>query len=98
VPGYGLIGALISAWLAASFIGAAELLMLMIRRSREAHESPLVAPAELAGHARQATQLFAADIAEGRVPGIRRIRSELRIGQPRAQQVRNYLAALASSQ
>jgi hypothetical protein len=38
---------------------------------------------------------FAADVAAGRVPSIRAIRSRLRVGQPRAQQVRAYLAALA---
>ena len=38
--------------------------------------------------------VFAADVAAGRVPSIRAIRSRLRVGQPRAQQVRAYLAAL----
>jgi hypothetical protein len=33
-------------------------------------------------------------VAAGRVPSIRAIRSRLRVGQPRAQQVRAYLAAL----
>ena len=43
----------------------------------------------------QAAEVFAADVAAGRVPSIRAIRSRLRVGQPRAQQVRAYLAALA---
>jgi hypothetical protein len=38
--------------------------------------------------------MFAADIAAGRVPGIRAIRSGLRVGQDRAQQVRAYLQSL----
>ncbi len=42
----------------------------------------------------QAAEVFAADVAAGRVPSIRAIRSRLRVGQPRAQQVRAYLAAL----
>jgi hypothetical protein len=42
----------------------------------------------------QAAEVFAADVAAGRVPSIRAIRSRLRVGH-RAQQVRAYLAALA---
>jgi hypothetical protein len=42
----------------------------------------------------QAAEVFAADVAAGRLPSIRAIRSRLRVGQPRAQQVRAYLAAL----
>ena len=38
---------------------------------------------------------FAAEVAAGRVPSVRAIRSRLRVGQPRAQQVRAYLDALA---
>jgi hypothetical protein len=48
-------------------------------------------PAALNGHAAKAANLFAADLAAGNVPGIRRIRRELRVGQPRAQDVREYL-------
>ena len=42
----------------------------------------------------QAAEVFAADVAAGRLPSIRAIRSRMRVGQPRAQQVRAYLAAL----
>jgi hypothetical protein len=52
-------------------------------------------PSGLNGHAAAAAELFAADIAAGRVPGIRAIRSGLHVGQDRAQQVQAYLAALA---
>lgn len=45
----------------------------------------------------QAAEVFAADVAAGRLPSIRAIRSRLRVRQPRAQQVRAYLAALADS-
>jgi hypothetical protein len=41
-----------------------------------------------------AAEVFAADVAAGRVASIRAIRSWLRVGQLRAQQVRAYLAAL----
>ncbi len=60
-------------------------------------EVPVPAPpAALNGHGHAATELFAADLARGEVPGIRRIRKELKVGQPRAQQVRKYLGELAS--
>lgn len=39
----------------------------------------------------RATYAFADEIAAGRVPTIRTIRSRMRIGQPRAQQVRAHL-------
>ena len=51
--------------------------------------------AALNGHAAEAERLFAADVAAVTVPSIRRIRSALHVGQPKAEQVRAYLAALA---
>ncbi len=52
-------------------------------------------PAALNGHGKRALELFGAEVAEGKVPGIRRIRSELAVGQPKAQEVRAYLAEVA---
>jgi hypothetical protein len=43
----------------------------------------------------EAVRLFAAELARGEVPSGRRIRREMHVGQPRAQEVRAYLAALA---
>jgi hypothetical protein len=43
----------------------------------------------------RAAEVFAADVAAGRVPSVRAVRSRLRVGQPRAQQVRSHLGALA---
>jgi hypothetical protein len=48
----------------------------------------------LPSHLAEAQRIFAADVARDRVPPIRRIRSELAIGQDKAQQVRAHLAAL----
>lgn len=48
----------------------------------------------LNGHRQAAADLFAADIEAGQVPGIRRIRSGLHVGQPAAQQVQAYLRSL----
>lgn len=54
-----------------------------------------VPPAALNGHGHAALQLFAGDLAAGRVPGIRAIRSGLRVGQDRAQEVQAYLRQVA---
>ena len=52
--------------------------------------------AALNGYAAAAAEEFAADLAAGRVPGIRRIRSALHVGQDRAQLIQAYLSALAA--
>jgi Protein of unknown function (DUF2637) len=54
-------------------------------------------PAALNGHGLKAAELFADELAAGSVPGIRRIRNEMRVGQPRAQQIRDYLGEVARS-
>jgi hypothetical protein len=77
-----------------------ELLMLIVRRSGRPVPEPAVPqpipepPAALNGHGHKAAELFAADLAAGTVPGIRRIRSALNVGQPKAQQVREYVTDL----
>jgi hypothetical protein len=50
----------------------------------------------LNGHAHQAAEVFAADLAAGRVPGIRAIRTRLHVGQDKATQVQAYLRAVAA--
>jgi hypothetical protein len=105
--GYGVAhgwpGALLSGWPAVAFVVAAEVAITMTRRepSRSAEPEAEVhvpePPAELNGHGHAAAKLFAADLASRTVPGIRRIRKELKVCQPRAQQVREYLTGLASS-
>ena len=47
--------------------------------------------------AHEAGRLFAAELARGELPSIRRVRREMHLGQPRAREVRAYLAALAPS-
>jgi len=41
----------------------------------------------------QAAELFAEQLAPDRVPSIRAIRAQLHVGQPRAQRLRDHLAA-----
>jgi hypothetical protein len=62
-----------------------------------AEPDPEVPGAQLAalnGHAHQAAELFAAELGRGDVPPIRRIRSEMHVGQPRAQAIAEYLRSL----
>ena len=79
-----------------------ELLMIVLRSSvRTAqHVSAVVLavpepPAALNGHGHTAAERYAAEVARGEVPGVRRIRRDLHVGQPRAQEVREYLTRLA---
>jgi len=44
----------------------------------------------------KAARLYAVELAAGEVPSVRRIRREMHVGQPRAQEVRAYLAALTT--
>jgi Protein of unknown function (DUF2637) len=61
-------------------------------------ESHSVTPlAALNGHAARAAELYAADLASGAVPSIRRIRREMHVGQPRAEQVQEYLREAAGT-
>jgi hypothetical protein len=50
------------------------------------------APAGLAGHAGRAADLYAVDLAAGRVPGVRRLRRDLHLGGARAERLRAHLA------
>jgi hypothetical protein len=52
-------------------------------------------PAGLNGHGHAAAERYSAELARGEMPGVRRIRREMHVGQPRAQEVRDYLAGLA---
>lgn len=92
---FGLVGAVVAAWPAAALVGSYELLMLIIRSGVP---GPVPVPdtdwSGLNGHRQAAADLFAADIEAGQVPGIRRIRSGLHVGQPAAQQVQAYLRSL----
>ena len=99
--GHGPVGAAVAAWPAVALAGSYELFMTIIRGTRQ--PGARVSGAEHVSGAVsgtdplrvQAAEVFAADVAAGRVPSIRAIRSRLGVGQPRAQQVRAYLAALA---
>jgi hypothetical protein len=94
--GHGLLGAAVAAWPAVALVGSYELLMVIIRSAQMPQQAPAVTTDALQADPLQvqAAQLFADDLAADRVPSIRAIRARLHIGQPRAQRVRAYLAAL----
>jgi hypothetical protein len=91
--GHGLIGAAVAAWPAVALVGSYEFLMMVIRSSQvSAHGMPAI------GHDMdplqdQASELFAEQLAADRVPSVGAIRTELHVGQARAQRLRDYLAA-----
>jgi hypothetical protein len=89
----GLAGAAVAAWPAVALVGSYELLMMVIRGSQVPTEGT-----SQAGHGadplhEQAAELFAGQLAADRVPSVRAIRAQLHVGQPRAQRLRDYLAA-----
>jgi hypothetical protein len=93
--GHGPIGGVVAAWPAVALVGSYELLMMIVRGV----QTPTAAPRLHDGApvidplGEQATVLFAAELAADRVPSARAIRAALHVGQPRAQRLREYLAA-----
>ena len=97
--GDGLIGAAVAAWPAVALVVSYELLMMVIRGAKAPTAVPrphdgasVVDPLE-----EQAAVVFAAELAADRVPSVRAIRAALHVGQPRAQRLREYLAATADA-
>jgi hypothetical protein len=78
-----------------------ELLMMIIRSTPVPADVTAVAglsgrPPDADPLQVQAAQLFADDLAAGRVPSVRAIRTRLHVGQPRAQRAQAYLASLTA--
>jgi hypothetical protein len=91
--GHGLTGAAVAAWPAVALVGSYELLMTVIRSSQ--------VPADAKSGCERtdalqeaAAEVFAQQLAADIVPSIRDIRAQLHVGQPRAQRIRDHLAAL----
>ena len=88
---------------AVGLVGSYELLMMIIRAAQlpgtdtalggQPECMPDTDPLQV-----RAAQVFAVELAAGRVPSVRAIRARLHVGQPRAQRVRAYLAALNGTQ
>jgi hypothetical protein len=91
--GHGPVGAAVAAWPAIALVGSYELFMTIIRGTRQPDDR--VSGAEHVFEAVsgtdplrvQAVEVFADDVAAGRLLSIRAIRLRLRVGQSRAQQV-----------
>jgi hypothetical protein len=93
--GHGPVGAAVAAWPAIALVGSYELLMMVIRSSQAAPDGTpgkAEAPDPLQEHA---AEIFAGQLAADRVPSVRAIRAQLHVGQPRAQRLRDHLAARA---
>jgi hypothetical protein len=92
--GHGIIGALVAAWPAVALVGSYELLMIIRGAQVPAVPRCLDDGASVIDPlGEQAAVVFAAELAADRVPSVRAIRSALHVGQPRAQRLREYLAA-----
>jgi hypothetical protein len=101
--GHGLAGAVVAAWPAVALVGSYELLMMVIRSAQLPGTGTALGGApECMPDAdplqAQAAQAFAVELAAGRMPSVRAIRARLHVGQPRAQRVSAYLAALNGAQ
>jgi len=96
--GHGIIGAVVAAWPAVALVGSYELLMIIRGGQKSAaapcpnDEASVIDPL-----GQQAAMVFAAELAADRVPSVRAIRAALHVGQPRAQRLREYLAAAAAA-
>jgi hypothetical protein len=91
----GSLAAAVAAWPAVAFTVASFMLERWLKAQVNAAPGAVPdVPAGLNGHAHAATELFAAEIEAGRVPGIRAIRSGLHLGQGKAAQVQAYLRSL----
>jgi hypothetical protein len=91
--GHGPVGAAVAAWPAVALVGSHELLMMVIRSYQAAPDATPGSAGAPDPLQRQATEVFAGYLAADRVPSIRAIRAQLHVGQPRAQRLRDDLAA-----
>jgi hypothetical protein len=91
--GHGPAGAAVAAWPAVALVGSYELLMMVIRGSQAAPHGKTGSAGVPDPLQEQAAVVFADELAADRVPSVRAIRARLRVGQPRAQRLRDYLAA-----
>jgi len=104
---FGVVGSIIWGWPAYSFILVAAGMVAMVKRvgavpaevPAEREPVPAVPGMHLNGSGLHPAEAgpFAAELARGKWPGIRRIRDELHVGQPRAQEIQARLKVLAGS-
>jgi hypothetical protein len=97
--GHGIIGAAVAAWPAVALVGSYELLMVVIRGAQTSAAAPRPHDGALVIDplGEQAAVVFATELAADLVPSVRAIRAALHVGQPRAQRLREHLAAGADT-
>lgn len=92
-------GIVVAAWPAVALVGLYELLMMIFRGAQTSTATPppheRVSAADPLGE--QAAAVFAVELAVVRIPSVRAVCAALHVGQPRAQRLREYLAAVAST-
>jgi hypothetical protein len=93
--GHGVAGAAVAAWPAVALVGSYQLLMMVIRSSQVPVDIAPRTGRDADPLRERAAELFAGQLAADRVPSVRAIRAQLHLGQPRAQRLRDYLAASA---
>lgn len=91
--GQGPIGAAVAAWPAVALVGSYELLIMVIRGSQAVSNGTPDSGRTADPLQEQAAEVFAEHLAADRVPSIRAIRAQFHVGQPRAQRLRDHLAA-----
>jgi hypothetical protein len=91
--GHGPVGAAVAAWPAVALAGSYELFMMVIRSSQAAPDSASGSEGIPDPLQEQAAEVFSDELAADRVPSVRAIRAQLHVCQPRAQRLRDYLAA-----
>jgi hypothetical protein len=89
--GHGLAGQAVAAWPAIVLVASYELLMIVIRSSQAPADVAPWTKCEAAPLQERPAELFAGDLAANRVPAVRPIPTQLHVGQPRAQMLRDYL-------
>jgi Protein of unknown function (DUF2637) len=89
---HGVVGELVSGWPAVAFVGSVEMILSMVRRDRTMPGAP-----GMDGKAAEAVRLYAGDLAAGRIPGQRKIRAELHVGQHKARELQDQLRARLSA-
>lgn len=95
---YGLVGAAVSAWPALSFIGSVELVMLMIRRSRDSAAEPEPAPEPVretvpADVEQAARVAYRATVAAGNPLSERQVADRFGMTRPQAKKIMASVAA-----
>jgi hypothetical protein len=100
----GPLAAAVAAWPAVAFTVASFMLERWLKSQAAVSvpvpgTTPAVPAVHLNGSGLHPAEAgpFAADLAAGKVPGIRRIRDELHVGQPKAQEIQSRLKVLAGS-